>query len=198
MNGFTIGDSGNYDRSPGSPRPRGPEENDLSAIDEPAVGADPAEAGSGASPLASRIRALVDDSLYAVLCTQGEEQPYGSLVAFAFSDELSAAAFATPMTTRKYQLLTACDRVSMVVDNRASLGERDMTRIEAVTVTGRAVQLESGPEFERWKRQLLERHGYLGAFLSAPSTALFRVDVTRFFHVERFQEVRQWIPPRPG
>ncbi|NNL64810.1 MAG: pyridoxamine 5'-phosphate oxidase family protein [Myxococcales bacterium] len=171
----------------------------MSRIDEPALQGREAtpKRPDEAPPLAERIRALVEGELYGVLCTQGSEQPYGSLVALAFDADLTAAAFATPITTRKFQLLLACDRVSLVIDNRPKF-EDDMTRIEAVTVTGRAVRLEPGADFERWAERLLDRHGYLRGFLAAPSTALFRVDVTRFFHVERFQEVRQWIPARPG
>ncbi len=169
----------------------------MSRIDEPALGAGKSEPPDPGTPLLERIRALVDGELYGVLCTQGSEQPYGSLVAFAFSPDLAAAAFATPVTTRKFQLLSACDRVSLVVDNRPKF-EDDMTRIEAVTATGRAVRLEPGAGFERWAERLLERHSYLSAFLAAPSTALFRIDVARFFHVERFQEVHQWIPAPPG
>ncbi len=171
----------------------------MSRIDEPALGPRETRAGQpkGGLPLPERIRALVEGELYGVLCTQGSEQPYGSLVAFAFSADLAAAAFATPITTRKFQLLSACDRVSLVVDNRPTFGH-DMTRIEAVTATGRAVRLEPGASFDRWAERLLERHSYLEAFLAAPSTALFRIDVARFFHVVRFQEVRQWIPPSPG
>ena len=171
----------------------------MSRIDEPALGpeASRAEQPGGGQPLPDRIRALVEGELYGVLCTQGSEQPYGSLVAFSFAPDLSAAAFATPITTRKFQLLSACDRVSLLVDNRPQFGD-DMTRIEAVTATGRAVRLEPGAGFDRWAERLLERHPYLDAFLAAPSTALFRIDVARFFHVERFQEVRQWIPAPPG
>jgi hypothetical protein len=171
----------------------------MSRIDEPALESrmSRAEPPGGAPPLEQRIRALVEGELYGVLCTQGSEQPYGSLVAFAFGPDLAAAVFATPITTRKYQLLSACDRVSLVVDNRPRF-EDDMTRIEAVTVTGRALRLEQGATFERWAQRLLERHSYLDAFLAAPTTALFRIDVARFFHVERFQEVRQWIPASPG
>lgn len=73
-----------------------------------------------------------------------------------------------------------------------------MTRIEAVTATGRARRLEPGSDFDAWAQRLLERHSYLESFVAAPSTALFRIDVTRFFHVERFQEVRQWIPDPRG
>jgi hypothetical protein len=31
-------------------------------------------------------------------------------------------------------------------------------------------------------------------FVRAPSSALFRIDIVRFIHVARFQEVRQWTP----
>ena len=57
---------------------------------------------------------LVREQPYAVLCTQGEGQPYGSLVALAVTDDLSSAVFATPITTRKYRLLWDCDHVALV------------------------------------------------------------------------------------
>jgi hypothetical protein len=81
----------------------------MSRIDEPALGPEAIRAEQPVSdlPIPDRIRALVEGELYGVLCTQGSEQPYGSLVAFAFGPDLSAAAFATPITTRKFQLLSA-------------------------------------------------------------------------------------------
>jgi hypothetical protein len=71
-------------------------------------------------------------------------------------------------------------------------------KVGAVTVTGRAQQLEPGPEFDDWVRLLTARHPYLLSFVESPSTALFRVDAVRFLHVTRFQEVRQWIPASDG
>jgi hypothetical protein len=70
--------------------------------------------------------------------------------------------------------------------------------VGAVTVTGRAQQLEPGPGYARWSGLLTERHPYLKKFVDAPSTALFRVEVVRFLHVTRFQEVRQWVPAQSG
>jgi hypothetical protein len=32
-------------------------------------------------------------------------------------------------------------------------------------------------------------------FVCAPSTALIRIDILRYFHVTRLQEVYQWVPP---
>jgi nitroimidazol reductase NimA-like FMN-containing flavoprotein (pyridoxamine 5'-phosphate oxidase superfamily) len=144
------------------------------------------------------IRELVQSEPFAVLCTQGQAQPYGSLVAFAFDTRLGNFVFATPMATRKFRLLSECERVALVVDNRGQFPD-DMMRVEAITVTGRAVQVESGgPAFERWAALLLTRHPYLQSFIEAPSTALFRVEVVRVLHVTRFQEVRQWLPASDG
>ena len=48
-----------------------------------------------------------------------------------------------------------------------------------------------------WAELLIAKHPYLKSFLQATTCALFRVDIVRFFHVVRFQEVHQWIPPDP-
>jgi hypothetical protein len=146
------------------------------------------------SQLAKSIRRLVNEQLYGVLCTQGQGQPYGSLIAFAFSDDLSRAVFATPVATRKYHLLTECDRVSLVVDNRPHY-PHDMMKVEALTATGRAIEVPRGPNSKELESLLIGRHPQLKSFVKASSCALFRIDIVRFFHVGRFQEVGQWTPP---
>jgi hypothetical protein len=145
--------------------------------------------------LAKRIGRLVRGQPYGVLCTQGESQPYGSLVALAATDDLSALVFSTPITTRKYRLLSACDHVAVVMDSRSTAPD-ELMQVEAVTATGRVHVVPRGPDFERWGGLLLGRHPHLAAFVLAESSALFRVEVVRYFHVCHFQEVRQWIPNR--
>jgi nitroimidazol reductase NimA-like FMN-containing flavoprotein (pyridoxamine 5'-phosphate oxidase superfamily) len=147
--------------------------------------------------VAEQIRALVTEEPFAVLCTQGEGQPYGSVVAFAFDHDLKSFVFATPTATRKFRLLSHCDRVALVVDNRGKFSD-DLMKVGAVTITGRAQGIEPGPTFDQWARLLTARHPYLKSFVESPSTALFRVDAVRFLHVTRFQEVRQWIPASDG
>ena len=161
--------------------------------DEPLFDSDHEATETEVGPVADRIRGLVDEQPYAVLCVQGGGQPYGALVAFAFSNDLRHACFVTPMATRKYRLLRECDHVALVVDSRASSPDRLM-EIEAVTVTGRALAIDRGAEFDRWADLLVSRHPYLQSFVRAATCALFRVDVVRFLHVSRFQEVRQWVP----
>jgi hypothetical protein len=140
-----------------------------------------------------RIRLLISKQPYAVLCVQGGGQPYGALVAVAFSDDMRHAVFATPVATRKYRLLNECDHVAFVIDNRADKADRLM-EIEAVTVTGRSHMISRGSGFSHWSGLLVARHPCLKAFVTATSCALFRVDVVRILHVARFQEVNQWIP----
>ncbi len=147
------------------------------------------------SALRDQVAQLVREQPYAVLCTQGGGQPYGSLVALAVTTDLSAAVFATPITTRKYRLLSDCDHVALVIDSRSRSSE-DMMQIEAVTATGRARQVSSGAEFEQESGLLVGRHPQLEMFVRSPTTALFHVDILRYFHVTRFQEVRQWTPNR--
>jgi nitroimidazol reductase NimA-like FMN-containing flavoprotein (pyridoxamine 5'-phosphate oxidase superfamily) len=164
--------------------------------DEPVLGPDfnePLWQLDAQASVIEQIRELVTEQPFAVLCTQGEGQPYGSIVAFAFSQDLTAGVFATSVATRKFRLLSECERVALVIDDRAKHPD-DMMKVGAITVTGRATQLEPGPDLDCLAELLTDRHPYLKPFVSSPSTALFRVDVVRYLYVTRFQEVRQWIP----
>ena len=149
--------------------------------------------GAAEPALPERIRHLVQGERFAVLSTQGEGQPYASIVAFAMTDDFRSVVFATPIATRKYRLLTACDRVALLIDNRCKHPD-NMMRIEAITATGRAIPVERGESFDRWSRVLVARHPHLAGFVASPSVALFCIEIVRFFHVERFQEVREWRP----
>jgi uncharacterized protein YhbP (UPF0306 family) len=172
----------------------------MSSHDEPALGPGfdfELERAPLDPSLSDRIRRLVQEERFAVLCTQGQGQPYGSVVAFALSDDLSVAVFSTPMTTRKYRLLSECERVALVVDNRGK-HPHDMMKVEAITATGQAIQLKPDPELDQWAELLTARHPYLRSFVTAPSTALFRIDIVRYLYVTRFQEVRQWVPVLDG
>jgi hypothetical protein len=150
--------------------------------------------GSG-EDLGRTIKRLLDGQLYAVLCTQGQGQPYGSLVAYAMTPDLDSAVFATQKATRKYRLLSECAHVALVIDNR-SAHPGQLMDVEAVTATGRAHEVATGPEFEPWSRLLTDRHPYLDQFVRSASCGLFRIDIVRYLHVTRFQEVRQWVPQR--
>lgn len=170
--------------------------------DEPTLGPEFDERVSSSQqseePLSLRIRRLIDSQPFAVLCTQGEQHPYGSLVAFSMTEDLTAAVFSTPVTTRKFQLLSQSDRVALLIDNRSQHLD-NMMNVEAVTATGKAKRVKEGRDFEHWSKLLIARHSYLSNFVLSPTVALFCIDIVRYFHVIRFQEVQQWIPQKiPG
>jgi hypothetical protein len=87
--------------------------------------------------------------------------------------------------------------VALVIDNRPDFPDQLM-QIEAVTATGRASLVEEDDESEHWGQLLTARHTYLSKFVQSPSCGLFRIQIVRYFHVSRFQEVRQWVPEIGG
>ena len=161
----------------------------LDEIDEPILPPDDesSDRRAHAQSTEERIRNLASGQLYGVLCTQADEQPYGSVVAFAFTDDLSRFVFATTRATRKYRLLQACRNVALVVDSRGDF-PREMMKIEAFTVTGKAEETDA-PDYAA---MLIDRHPQLKTFITSPSTSIFVVRTVRFFIVSSFQEVREW------
>ncbi len=168
----------------------------MAAYDEPLLeddGATPALPPESDTDIQKRIGQLVSEEFFGVLCTQGQEQPYGSMIALAFTDDLAAAIFATSRFTRKYHLLTACNKVAIVVNNREKYPGQ-LHKIEAITATGRAEELTDDSTDIELVNNLIERHPYLKGFITSPSTSVFRVSIVRYFYVHRFQEVREWSP----
>jgi heme iron utilization protein len=131
------------------------------------------------------------------LCTQSDGQPYGSMVAFAFTEDLRHVVFGTPRATKKYEILTACRNVALVVNNM-NRHPNDLMKVEALTATGRASEITPSEPATRWASMLVQRHPYLEAFIFSPSTALFEVEIGRYFFVRSFQEVTQWEPSSGG
>ena len=172
----------------------------MASIDKPQSGGqmnEPDADSESALSVELRIRRLVKDQLYGVLCTQSDGQPYGSMVAFAFTEDLKHVVFGTPRATKKYQILTACSNVALVVNNM-NRHPNDLMKVEAFTATGRASEITPTEPATRSANMLLQRHPYLEAFIFSPSTALFEVKIGRFFFVRSFQDVTQWEPSTDG
>ncbi len=70
----------------------------MRVLDGPLDG--PAASGNSQQGLDGKIRPLVETQPFAVLCTQGQGRPYGSLVAYAMTQDLAHAVFATPKAVR--------------------------------------------------------------------------------------------------
>lgn len=135
------------------------------------------------------LKTLLDEQLLAVLGTEGDGHPYTSLVAFAATADFQHLYFATTRATRKYRNLDGNPRVSLLVDNRGR-GEADFHAAMATTILGRASECDKSPGATLF----LERHPHLADFVEAPTCALLRVAVERYFLVRRFQDVLELTP----
>jgi nitroimidazol reductase NimA-like FMN-containing flavoprotein (pyridoxamine 5'-phosphate oxidase superfamily) len=124
---------------------------------------------------------------FGVLCTQGNGGPYGTVVCFATSFDLSRIWFSTTRSTRKFTHIRDDDRVAFVVDN-ASNRPADLFEAVAITGTGHAREL-TGAEREAASEQYLAKHPHLKEFTGTPNCALVEVEVETFHVVTRFQEV---------
>ncbi len=135
------------------------------------------------------LRELFATQSRAVLATQEEQQPYGSLVAFAATHDLKSLLFATSRTTRKYGNLVRNPKVALVIDDRANQ-ETDFHRATAVTAMGSGAEMK-GAERKKLLDLYLHKHPGLKAFVSSPTCALVRVDVDTYYVVSQFQNVVQ-------
>lgn len=139
--------------------------------------------------LAGQIRQLLASQKFAVLSTRHGGQPYSSLVAFAFSEDLKTLYFATTRSTRKYANLYEDARVALLIDSRTN-SPADFYRASAVTATGSAVEA-AGNERGAIQGLYLEKHPELEQFVSSPTCGLFTVSVDTWYLVNRFQNVRE-------
>ena len=143
-----------------------------------------------------RIRHLMAAERFGVLCTQGDGQPYGSLMALGYHPSLTFLVFATPRATLKYQLLKSCPRVACVIDSRDKYPD-DVMKAEALTITGytEEIDVQSTVDGAVCRQLFMSRHQNLEAFINDPKTALFKLYAEKFLYVTHFQETYVWHPP---
>lgn len=143
-------------------------------------------------PVEQMVRDLLSSQPLAVLATHGDAGPYASLVAIAATDDLRHLLFATTRATRKFANLQADARVAFLVDNRSN-EEADFHEAVAATLRGRAQEV-APDERDAFLDIYLARHPHLRDFVTAPTCAFLKVEVTACYVVTRFQEVMEFHP----
>jgi len=140
--------------------------------------------------VAGDIKELLKRQPLAVLATQGDGQPYTSLMAYAFTEDLRFLVVATTMSTRKHRNIAGESRVALLVDDRSNNGE-DFQNATALTVVGEACEVGLD-ESEYYSGLYLKRHPALETFLASPSTVFFKIEVHNFLMVSRFEDVVEY------
>ena len=124
-----------------------------------------------------------------VLATHTGRSPYCSLVAFAATEDLSDLLLATTRATRKYANLSADPRVSMLIDSRTNQ-DADFHEAIAATAMGETREVEEARRQEALE-VYLTKHPHLEDFVTAPTCALLRLEVSTYIVVRRFQQVME-------
>ena len=139
--------------------------------------------------LKETITGIINSQKLAVLATQGNGKPYGSLVAFAATADLKTMLFATTRASRKYANILSDAHVAMVIDTRTNQAA-DFSDAAAITVIG---EVEEVSEHERQVSSMiyLDKHPSLKEFVESPTTALLSVRVKTYIMVNQFQNVQE-------
>ncbi len=135
------------------------------------------------------LRKLFSDQLLAVLGTQSQDGPYGSLVAFYATDDLKQLLFPTIRSTRKYENLMEIPQAFLLIDNRSNK-ELDFHEAIAVTATGN-VRETIGAERAQLELLFLEKNPSLLGFVQSGNCALLTIEVQTYFIVQQFQQVTE-------
>jgi nitroimidazol reductase NimA-like FMN-containing flavoprotein (pyridoxamine 5'-phosphate oxidase superfamily) len=159
---------------------------------KPAAGRSiPAVTSRGSVSVLARLKRLDRMQRHAVLATTGRNGPHASLVAFVLTKDREGIVFATPAATTKYLNIIKDSRVSLLIDSREN-SRKDYLEAEAMTVFGRAREIDDGPRWAELATLLASKHRELESFVAAPTTALMCVTIQRCVHVGRFQEMTVW------
>jgi nitroimidazol reductase NimA-like FMN-containing flavoprotein (pyridoxamine 5'-phosphate oxidase superfamily) len=133
-----------------------------------------------------RLDSLLESQSLAVLATEREGAPYTSLLAFAASGR-SVVYVATTRSSRKWANLEHNQNVSLLIDDRGNEAA-DFTEAAAATGIGAACECPA-EEGEHARGALAARHPHLADFLNSPSTSIVRIEIERWYLVQRFQAV---------
>ncbi len=136
-----------------------------------------------------RLRELFSLQNLAALSTHCEGQPYTSLVAFYAADDLKHIYFVTPKTTRKYENLSADNRVAIMVNSSINQAS-DFHEAISVTAVGRG-EVVTDAEKDGSLNLYLAKHPYLEDFARSPTCALVRISIKTYYLVKNFQNVME-------
>lgn len=133
-----------------------------------------------------KLKNLLKKQRFGVIATQGETEPYTSLVAFTNSDDIKHLVFATSRNTKKYDNIIQKSRMTMLIDNRGNK-PLDIKNAVSVTALGSANEIKNRKNY--YIQLYLKKHPYLSDFINSKDTAVIRLKVEKYILVNRFQNV---------
>lgn len=139
--------------------------------------------------LSRQISELMNHQRFGVLSSCARDNwPYGNLISFAVTNDLSGILFVTPRSTKKFANICENEKISMLITNQRN-DSSDVDHAVSVTVMGIARELR-GSERESSITTLLGKHPRLEGFIRSPMNALVRIDAVRYIYVSQFETVQ--------
>jgi uncharacterized pyridoxamine 5'-phosphate oxidase family protein len=125
-----------------------------------------------------------------VLATEGDGQPYASLVAVTPMDDFLHLIFATYRNTSKYRNLVKNGKVAILFENRSTISV-SQPDISVLTAFGFAKEVDI-VDFDEVQRAHLSRHPELESFFLSADCALFQVKVNAYQMVRSIDDINWW------
>jgi nitroimidazol reductase NimA-like FMN-containing flavoprotein (pyridoxamine 5'-phosphate oxidase superfamily) len=136
-----------------------------------------------------QLKEMLKTQKLATLATQEETTPYVSLMAFAFTEDLTCLLVATKRSTRKFSNMIQRPGVSLLIDNRLNQADVFQDTL-AVTCIGRAEVLEE-PQKGSFMELFLRRQPELESLVRSPDCALMKITIDYYYILSRFDQVEE-------
>ncbi len=136
------------------------------------------------------IQNVLQTSKLAVLATEGEGQPYASLIVITPVSDFKQMIFATYRNTRKFENLLNNGRVAVLIQGE----ESDMSFKQsdyALTAFGHAQQVCKA-DYEEALQKHLKRHPDQANYMLNADLALMLITIEKFQVVRGFDDVSWW------
>ena len=134
------------------------------------------------------VEKTLETQKFGVLATLMGEYPYTGAVTFAAPPDARYIIFATPRHTRKYVNLKSHPKASLFVSNAANQAE-DIFGAIGITAVGDVEELHHTPASQHYYDLLCGRHPCLKEFIASDTTAVFKLNVLKYYVVRDFQRV---------
>jgi len=138
-----------------------------------------------------RIQVIVRDQALAVLATTNQGKPHPSLIGFTVSDDLTQLVFATSRSSLKFKNIVAEPEVALLVDTRQNRPD-DFFSATAISIYGTACEIQE-TELTYYRNLFLDRHPQLRDFVFSATTALIKVNVTRYKLISEFEKAAELL-----
>jgi nitroimidazol reductase NimA-like FMN-containing flavoprotein (pyridoxamine 5'-phosphate oxidase superfamily) len=137
--------------------------------------------------LDNELKNLLMNQKLGVLSTSSNNEPYANIVAFASTPDMSEIIFITPRDSKKYRNLCSVPRSAILIDNTANL-DSDFKNAMAVTATGQTIEISD--DLDKYLSIYCSKHPDLKDFSQKADSAVFRLEIEKYYFVKNFQEVK--------